>query len=233
MKTLLHPIPIGAVLVAVLGAVLSNPAMVVLGLLVAVASVGLLAARGAQATRAADLGEGLSNEGRTRLQPVRRLVGEIDRIVQENAQSATVQIMGAEARAESQRLYDQVAKSLAQRDGLERSLHPRYEAQKALEAARARRESATGAEADSLDQAIAARTQELAQYDKAQAALQQIDVGVAQAEAALAEMKAKLAVSATGDQIATSNESDLRDSLSRMKSLSAGYDEADQVIRGS
>lgn len=233
MKTLLHPIPIGALLLAVLGAVLSNPAMVVLGLLVGVASIGLLAARGAQATRAADLGEGLTNEGRTRLQPVRRLVAEIEKIVGANAQSPTVQIMGAEAEAEARRLYDQVAKALAQREALERSLRPRYEAQQAIEQAKARRASATGPEADSLDQTIAARSQELGQYEQAEAALQQIDARVAQAEAALSEMKSKLLTSATGEHIAASNEDDLRESLSRMKSLSAGYDEADQVIRGS
>lgn len=233
MKPYLHPVPIACLLITVIGAVVGNLGMTIVGLIGAIAGVGFIAARHAQDSRGADQSDTLSNEGRTLLRPVKGLADEIATLIDTNKDSQTIRIMGGEALEESKGLLGQVVRSLQTRDELKRTLRGRYEAEKEIGDARMRLEFANGPEKESLDTAIAARTQELAHYGEIERHIKRIELSVNQAEAALAEMKARLAATASGEKEALGSGDDLRETIGRLKSLSASYDEAEQVIRGT
>jgi hypothetical protein len=232
MKPYLSPIPIACVLLAILGAVLSNLPLVVGALVAGIGAVGFISARHVQAERSGDPAESLSQEGRTLLRPVQRLVGDIRKLVDENQESPTITVIGGEAIEESERLVAEVAKGLQIRDDLKKSLKSRYEAEKEIGDATMKLEFAGEDERRSLQSAIETRKTELAHYDQIGGHLKRIEVGVNQAEAILAEIKAKLSLSVSQDQQALSPGDDLRESLGRMRSLSESYEEAERFLQG-
>jgi hypothetical protein len=233
MKVFLNPVPIACLLIALAGAAFGSTVTVVLGVVGMVASVGLLSARRAQFQVAQDQTFDLSPESRILLGPVKRLVAEIEKLIENNKESETIRILGAEARTEAGRLLSQVTTSLTTRDDLKKSLRGRYEADKELGKARMKLEFATSAEKAVLESAIAARTMELSHYDEIESFIRRVELGVTQAEAALAEMKAKLALSASGEKAALQPDQDLRETIARMHNLSTSYEEAEQLIRGT
>ncbi len=232
MKQVLHPVPIACLLMAIGGAVMANVPFMVLALLCGIASVGFLSARTAQSGRALDPSESLGNEGRALIKPVQRLATDIEEIVKTNQASPSITVIGGEALAESSRLLNQVARSLTTRDELIRSARGRHEAEKELGQARMRLEFSQGEERTSLEAAIAARTSEISHYDEIGTHVKRIELGVHQAEAALAEMKARLSLSVSSDKAELDTGDDLRETLGRLKTLSKSYDEVDQIVRG-
>lgn len=232
MKPYLSPVPIGALLVAIFGAVTQNYAIVVAAILVAIAAVGFISARNVQAERSGDPAESLSQESRTLLRPIQRLSREVAALVEANKDSPTISVIGAEALAEATRMTAQVARTLQIRDDLKKALKGRYQAEKEIGESRMRLEFASATERVSLEAAIEARTAELGHYDEIGAHLRQIETGVNQAEAVLAEIKAKLSLNLSQDAAALGQADDLRDTLSRMRSLSNSYEEAENFLRG-
>jgi hypothetical protein len=94
-----------------------------------------------------------------------------------------------------------------------------------------RAESATSeAERQALEGAREARQLELGHYDKVTTTIAHIDSGVRQAEAALSEMKARLAVSSGSEKALSAGDEELRDTVGRLKSLSVSYAEAEQTL---
>ena len=67
-------------------------------------------------------------------------------------------------------------------------------------------------------------------YDRMQQSLLEIDLDVKKAEAALSELRARLAVSATvSPEVGGQNELD--EVVSRLKSLSVSFDEAEEMLK--
>src|SRR4051794_23002199 len=97
MKALTHPIPILALAVAVGAAIFSNLPLMLLGILVAVASVGLIAAKTSQRERSADPFVDLPNDSKIRLRPVRINADRIEALIQANASSPIIEISGKQA----------------------------------------------------------------------------------------------------------------------------------------
>jgi hypothetical protein len=206
----------------------------VLLVILAIAAVAFAAMKRTQATRAQVPGEDLDPESRTLLRPLRKLEEEIADIVAQNKDSATVSVLGKEALDESRRVLEQASRSLVIRAELKRSLRGEYEAQKQIEDLNAKAlTAATDQERESLQAAGEARKIELGHYGTIKQTIGQIDSGLRQAEAALAEMKARLAVSAGGEKVAAASEGDLRETISRMKALSLSYDEAEELLKGT
>ena len=232
MKPLLHPVPITCAVITVLGAVLGNVPMMLLALIAGVASVGFLSARTAQLLRG-EHDSALSADGRALLSPVRKLAAEIEEVIHINKASQVVRILGTEGLVESQRLVTLVVKSLVSRDEMIRSLRGRTEAEKAVRDAQLKLTSAGPDEKESLIALIAARTLELGHYAEIERRVKQIELSVREAEAALAEMKARLSLSASTDQAVQGEGDDLRETLSRMKNLNDSYEESAGVIEGA
>lgn len=97
MKALTHPIPVLALAVAVGAAILSNLPLMLLGVLVAVASVGLIAAKASQESRSVNPLVDLPNDSKIRLRPVRINADRIEALVEGNATSQIIEISGKQA----------------------------------------------------------------------------------------------------------------------------------------
>lgn len=229
MKALLHPVPIACLIIAIVGGVTGNVPMVILGMIAGIASVGLLSARHAQL---AGPTEELSSDSRILLKPVTKLVRDIEELVATNKDSQTLRLLGPDAIKEAKSLESLVTKSLLARDKMVKTLRGRAVAEKEIGEARMRHEFAKGQEKASLEAAIAARTEELKHYDQIERAVKHIELGVTQSEAVLAEMRARLALSASKEDASPEVESELREALGRIKTLSVTYEEADQLLRG-
>ena len=214
------------------GLIIQRPEIALLGLIGAIGSIALISGREAQNRHASYSDDEISPDSRTLLRPVKKLADDIEAIITANRDSQTVQIVGQEARNEATHLLEQVRKSLVARDKLKKSLRGRYEAEKEIGEAKMRLEFADEAEKAALQSTIDARTLELTHYTEVEEALKKIEIGVNQAEAALAEMKARLSVTAAAGALAQGEGDDLRDTIGRMKALSAGYDEVDQLVNG-
>jgi len=204
--------------------------LAVLGIFV-VAIVGLgwvaiTSSRIAQQRRNSIPGVDLNMESQSLLRPLRLLSNEIDDLVAKFKDSSTVQLMGTEAKAEARRLLEQATKSLEHRTELRKALRGKYEASVALERLRA----SGGTE---LAGAISAREAELAHYDEVEASILQIENRLKLAEANLSELKTRLAIGGPQERAAAmgTNE-ELREALSRMKSLNESYDEVESLGQG-
>ena len=228
MKSLLHPVPIACLLIAIIGAVRSDVAMVAVSLIAGFAALGLLSAR-REASRSDSSRGNLSADSRMLLRPIKRLADELQEFVSTNSSSQIVQVIGAEVVAESQGLFKQVTTSLTTRDEFQRLLRGRYEADKEIGKARMKLEFSEGSDKSTIETTIEARTAELAHYDSIELNVRRIELGVHQTEAALAEMKARLSVSVSGEKVDFASADDVRASIERLKSLSKSYDEAERM----
>jgi hypothetical protein len=231
MRPLLLAIPIACVAFAVTGAIVGETLWVILGLLVGVGSYGLLSARHVQGS--ANRYAALSAEAASLSFPVTKLVREIKKIVADNAASPTIQILGKQVISEAEVLEEQVIKTLASRDAWKRALKGQYEAEKAIGSARSRLEFAGELERAGLNSVIDARAAELKHFDHVQTRINRVEVSVIQAEAALAEMKARLAVSVSAGQEEADPSADLREAITRLKTLSDSYQESFEIVKGS
>jgi hypothetical protein len=181
----------------------------------------------------ADPREEMDAESRSLFAPIRRLTNEIEEVVERNPDSTVMKVVGKEALDEATRIHDQVAKALAVRDDLKRSLRERNmskaEAEKLLAKAEAEQDPTVKA---TLLSAVEARNIELSHYTIVESTIAKIDSSVHQAEAALSEMKARLSTKASGEKaLSATDDAELRDTISRMKTLSISYDEAEQLLR--
>jgi hypothetical protein len=210
-----------------------GPALFILLIILAVGALAFASMRRAQQGRESVPGEELDPESRTLLRPLRKLEEEIASIVKLNQGSATVSVLGKEALDEAKRILEQATNSLQIRSELKRALRGEYDAEKQIEDLKEKgAAAATEQERESLEAAVQARNLELGHYGTIRQTIGQIESGLRQAEAALAEMKARLAVSATGEKVELGSEGDLRDAIGRMKALSLSYDEAEELLRG-
>ncbi len=213
--------------------VIGNFALGGLALTLSVALLVLKTMRETASRMADDPREEMDAESRSLFSPIRRLTNEIEEVVTRNDDSTVMKVVGKEALDEATRIHDQVAKALAVRDDLKRSLRERNvsraETEKLLAKAEAEQDPSVKA---TLLSAVEARKMEQSHYTVVEDTIAKIDSSVAQAEAALSEMKARLATKASGEKAlsATDNE-ELRDTISRMKTLSISYDEAEQLLR--
>jgi len=201
--------------------------------IIAFAVVAFLTVRRTQRNRPAVEREDLDAESRTLLRPLAKLQADLAELVAQNKESATVSVVGKEALEEVGRIMEQATASLKIRSDLRRSLRGEYDAKKEIESLEAKLATATNApERESLQSALDARQAELTHYDTIRQATAQIDGGLRQAEAALAEMKARMAGSVGTEKLQSTSGDDLRESISRMKALSLSYDEAEELLRG-
>lgn len=177
-------------------------------------------------------GEDLSPESRTMYRKVERLYNELQETAERNKDSASP-FVAQEALMEGEKLLSQVSDALKVRDKLKREARGQYLAEKGISDLESRMASASSdEERTTLNTAIAARQTELGQYQSIQSTIDKIDSSLHQAEALLGEMRARVAVSATGGTGEEGIES-LREAIGRMKALNASVEEIEEITRGS
>lgn len=225
---LLDPLFLGGAGLAVVGFAVSTPVVVAIGILLMLVS-GFFQTIGSTRQRALDdPTEDLSPESRVLIRPVRKLLQEMEEVATRNKGEVSPYIAN-EGLDEAKRLVAHSAAALKIRDRLTRERRGEYEATKGIAELEQRLAAATtDEERQSLQSAMEARRQELAHYSGIDASVSRIDSSVRQAEAVLAEMKARLASSAVGG-LASQGSDDLREAVGRMKVLSASLEEAQDL----
>lgn len=216
---------VGGVIAAMLG-------RVDIGILMGVVGLGILVGQTMRANRQQNDEASaitLGNEDQAKLSPLRRLKREIAEIVQSKVGDPTISVVGSEALRESERIYDQCAQLLLMRRELNKAFVGRSAAGRELENLERDLAAATSeAERAALESALAARKLESEHYAKADSAVERIEAGLRQAQAALSEMKARLATVSAGE---TGAATELEDTLSRLRTLGTSLDEAEEWLR--
>lgn len=173
----------------------------------------------------------VSNENRARIAPIRRFHREIAELVAAHQSSPAVKVIGAEAIQESQSILNQAVRMLQIRDSLSKTLHTQSENERERAEMEMRLASAGPEERDILEAALRARQLESEHFGPAKAGIERIDLALRQSEAALSELKTRLAVSASHSLDVQSADSDLSETLSRLKSLGTSLEEAEGMLK--
>lgn len=164
----------------------------------------------------------LTHESRAMLRPVRRLHDELREFVQTHGDSGTVKVLGAEAVREADNILEQSLKLMRLRDRLKHAARGRSEAEVEL-----RRLGDVAAD----DPTRVARELEMKHYGEIESSIPKIETSIAQAVAALSELKARLAVSAASVG-QTEADGEIAETMSRLRALSASFDEAEELLEG-
>lgn len=233
MKNLLNPVSLVILLIVLIAIGFANVPLVASGGVAWVMAQAWLVMKGTQQRRAElVVGEDLKPESQALLRPIRRLARDMHELV-ERSSDGTVAAVGKDVLTEADRVVVQSAVSLSVRDELKRLLRGKYEAEK--EIARVK-DSITSAKSDderkALEATSAARETEISHYAEIEAVISKIDTDLRQAEAALAEMKARLSLFATEGARAESSSDQLRESLLRVRAVTLSVDEAEELING-
>lgn len=230
-QALKSPVTLAFGAAAIVAAFFAQWPLAALALIIAVGNMAILSIKETSKRRADLELEDLSNEDRALLSPIRRLRNEIQGLVESNKQNVSISVVGAEALSEADHILKQSAKTLSLRRQLKRSASSRSQTQKELEALRTDIEKAeTQQERNTLQAALEAREAEIGHYRNAGEAIERIDSHLRQAEAALSEMKARLGSVAVGSSEAA-GESELEETIGRLKSLGASLDESEEWLR--
>jgi hypothetical protein len=233
MGKFVNPLTILFAAATVVGAVAGSLAIAALGMVLLLGSLAMIAHNQVRKQWRDNYEDDLSHEARALLRPINRLRVELEELVEAHRQSPAMTVIGDEAVREARRITDQAARMLQFRSELRKIMRGRYEAEKAItELDRQVETAATEDERKALESAREARRLELQHYEQQDRALSQIDSGLKQAEAALSEMKARLAISVTsGTEM--SDGSPLNEMVLRLKTLGQSFEEAEEFLRES
>ena len=214
---------------AVVATLVGQVALAVLGIAVAVFIVGVASMRATQ-NRVVDVTDDLSPESRILIRPLKRIYEQMQEAAEGKGEMISP-YLAQEALAESKRLLDQSAAALTLRDRLVREGRGKYEATKSLADLELRLASSTSdEERASLQSALDARRQEVGHYDSLQPGIARIESSVKQAEAAMSEMRARMA-SASSSGLAEQGSDPLREAVGRMQALSSSLSEAQEMLQ--
>lgn len=219
---------------AVYGAATTQVAILLLGVVLALGLMAVEAMKRAQQTRSETFNDSLSNESRTMLRPLRRQRDELKALVSGHQTSAAVKIIGTDAAEEADRIVEHATRLLELRQQAKKMSSGRGLAEEQAAELELRLEGAIDpAERMALEGALSARKAEGRHYQPIEQTLKAIDSSLAQADAALAEMKARLGL-ALADEAAYvhDEEGSLNETISRLRSLNTSMDEAEELLRG-
>lgn len=174
----------------------------------------------------------VSNNNRVRIMVAKRIYDDIRTIVEHNASNPAIKVIGTETLQEADLILDQCVKMLGQRDAIVKSGLLDQRVEQTPEKLRAEAESAASdAEKASLESAASAYEMRSGQAEMAKKALDRIDAGIEEAEAALGLMKSKLNAAALGTEDQAHYDEEFRESIMRLRSLSTSLAEAQELER--
>lgn len=215
---------------ALVGGLLGNIPLVLLGIVVAFAVVAIGSLRATRAAHVDDSYEDLSPESRILIRPLKKIYNEMSDAAASKSETISP-YLAQEALAESGQLLKQSMAALSLRDRLMRESRSRYDAEKSVDDLQSRLSTAQSEdEKTSLKSALDARTQEIGHYDQLKKGIAKIETSVKQAEAAMAEMRARLVSSGSAD-VAAQGSDPLREAVGRMQALSASLTEAQEMLQ--
>jgi hypothetical protein len=217
--------------VAAVGAAMSQVPIMVLGLLGAVATMVWFGMSSAKQRRLSDDYDQLPPDQKILIRPIYKLHQELQATAQK-ATDATSKIIAEEAALESGSILTQSLKLVEARVQIRKGLHSRSSATSDLTELRGKLTDATDeGERQALQAAIDAREKEASHYGSMDASIEKIDATLRQAEASLAEIKARLALASAAPED-TGAHTELEETLTRLRSLSVSFDEAEELLKG-
>lgn len=229
MKHLLRPVSLGALGVALIGLIFSQPAILVLGLAV---WLGYVAFSTIKESGAHKHDSDVSSEGRAILRPLKEMRGQIAKLVESFSDRAEISVIGREAIKEADALIEHTGKLVDVYDQIVTSLRGQSKAELEIKKLAKQIEDAEdGPYKEALVSSAVTRQNELDHYAKSEETKQRIVTKVKQAEMALYEIKSKLSVSAVGAETDDLHDDELEGMVSRLKSLSASFDEAEELVK--
>ena len=226
-----HLIGIGiGILIAVIGAAIEDIPLVILGLMIGIVVFGIVNMAKTRETFTDDHYDQLSPESRILVRPLKKIYNEMSEAAAGKSEAISPYI-AQEALAESSKLLNQSVAALLLRDRLIRESRGRYDAEKSINDLQTRMSNASSDdEKTSLQSALDARNQEIGHYDQLKSGIAKIESSVKQAEAAMAEMRAKL-ISSGSAGVAAQGSDPLREAVGRMQALSASLSEAQEMLQ--
>ena len=152
-------------------------------------------------------------------------------LVEAHKDSTTIRVIGAEALEESGALLQQAVKMVASAEAVRRALQGKASAENDIVDLENRVETAaTDQERETLQHGIEARKLEVERYAALDLQLSEIHAGLRQAEAALAEVKARLILVASKPEEVQAGDAELRERLGRLHALSDSLGESDALL---
>src|SRR5579885_177845 len=164
--------------IALIGILLGQVSIVILGVLVGLLIVGITSMRVTQATHSEQIGDDLSADSRILIRPLKKIYAEMEDAA--SGRSATISpYIATEALQESKRLLQQSVAALQLRDRLKREGRGEYDAQKSVADLQIRiQDSSSDEERTSLQSALDARKQEVGHYEMLKQGISKIETSV-------------------------------------------------------
>lgn len=232
MKALLSPLSLAFAAVAIVGGVFGSIPVLVIGAALWVGSIAFTAARNAQAGVQSFDATALSPDSRILFRPIKQLHEDLAEIVHQGQSNPAVKVVGEEALGESSQIVKQAFDLANFRTQLEKTLKGRSVAELEVNKLKEKLAGCTSdEERHAIQSALEAHQSEYDQYAQVADNMDRIDRQLRQAQATLSELKARIAVGASGagsNQVGTD---ELQDILGRLKSLGKSFDEAQSITQ--
>lgn len=223
MKWLRHPLVLAGGVVSLLAIPLAN--WVVLGLGLTLAVAGLFLASLKRDPNALPHPSELSGEVRSALRPIRRLRDEIEELVPRQGALAG---LGKEAVVAADDILGAAIRLAEKRTTLAALSRQRAKSEADLAALRGKLEAATSdGERESLQAALEAREQELDHYGTVSRGLDMIDAKLREAEAAMAELRARLGAAQASAALAETDTTDMEAMIDNLKAIGTTLEETE------
>lgn len=170
-------------------------------------------------------------DSRNLLRPFRETHAELTKLVQLNQDVPTIAALGQEAIGQSQEIYNHALKLAETRSKLKETVRGRTQAQLEMGRLQERlRMASTDVERQGLESAIDSVKSEIEEYGKLEDKVKGIDGRLAEAHAAMAELKSKMVIGAAGARARTLDEQEFQEMFNRLKSLDATFQETEQWL---
>jgi hypothetical protein len=237
MNPLKHPVSILLGLATVASAILPLPAawklpLVILGAIAWVGSIAFMSMARQRPTSDSPHPAELSADSRMLIRPLVQLRDELATIVAQNSDMPSVKVVGTEALAEADGIVRHATSLVQIRTQLKRTLRGKSEAEVETRNLETKLERATtDTEREALQTAIAAHQQEAEHYKGVEDAIASVDGKLTEAQAALSELKSRIAVGAAGARTDGIDQEELTDMVGRLRSLSKSFDEAESTLQ--
>ena len=204
--------------------------VVVVIILVAILVAFLSSTRLSRTQTSSDDYPTLSFDSQNIYRPIRSLRNSITNTI-DSSDDPAVHAMAGSVRDELRVAHDRVVLALQTRDQLRKASEGHASAQNDLARIDKQREAAESPEEKlSFTRAYEAKTNELAEYEKAKAIIKRIEDEVELTKASLSELSAKLAVSGASIN-ASERAEDLRTTLGSLETIQSSVDEAQVMLR--
>lgn len=205
--------------------------LVILGALIWIGTVAVASMAGHKRPDLPHAAE-MSPESRMLLRPLLESRDELAQVVSQNSDMPTVKVIGAEALQEAEAIVRHATNLVGIRMQLKKTLRGKSEAEVEKRSLEAKRDRATSdTERAALETAIAASVQEIGHYRGVEDAIAKVDGKLTEAQAALSELKARIAVGAAGARTDSLDEEELSSMVGRLRSLSKSFDEAESTLQ--